>query len=273
MMTSRFAPSPTGLLHLGHAYSAILAHDMARRAGGRFLLRIEDLDQGRARGEYVEAIFEDLTWLGLTWDEAPLRQSRRGEVYRDALDRLIALDAAYPCFCTRRDIAQAADAPQGPDGPLYPGTCRLLPPAVRRARMATDAHAWRLDMDAAARLAGPLTFEDHGRSIAVDPLLNGDVVIARKDAGSSYHLAATIDDAACGVTDVVRGTDLLASTHVHRVLQALLGLDAPRYHHHGLVAGDDGERLAKRNGARPLAALRDDGVTAADIRARFALSS
>ncbi len=271
-VVSRFAPSPTGRLHLGHAYSAIRAHDFARAAGGRFLLRIEDIDEGRSRAEYVDGIVDDLSWLGLTWDGPVLRQSSRRSAYGEALRALTALGVAYPCFCTRKDILDAAGAPHGPDGALYPGTCRDLDDVSRMCRIAQEPHAWRLDAAKAAALTGRLVFDDHGAAIPVDPGLNGDVVIARKDAGTSYHLACTVDDAHQGVTDIVRGSDLLPSTHVHRTLQALLGLPEPRYHHHDLLTGAKGERLAKRSGARSLADLRAKGVTPAEIRARIGLA-
>ncbi|MGB3723353.1 MAG: tRNA glutamyl-Q(34) synthetase GluQRS [Pacificimonas sp.] len=272
-IVTRFAPSPTGRLHLGHASSAIRAHDVARAAGGRFLLRIEDIDEGRSRPEYVDGIIEDLRWLGLDWDGDMVFQSERRAVYATALERLVALGVAYPCFCTRKDIAAAAGAPHGPDGALYPGTCRDLAPAERAVRIAAEPHAWRLDADKAAALTGPLTFDNVGETISVDPAMNGDVVIARKDAGTSYHLACTLDDAATGVTDIVRGVDLLPSTHIHRQLQTLLDLPEPHYHHHALVTGDDGERLAKRNGARSLADLRAEGMTVEDVRAKLGLTT
>jgi glutamyl-Q tRNA(Asp) synthetase len=270
-VVSRFAPSPTGRLHYGHAYSAVRAHDLARAAGGRFLLRIEDIDPGRARAEHIEGIIEDLRWLGLGWDGEPLLQSRRLPVYAEALGRLRAMGLAYPCFCTRAEIAAeiaaSASAPHGPDGPHYPGTCRRLTAAEREARMG-EPHAWRLDMARAADLAGPLFWHDaEAGRIEAEPLVHGDVVVARKDAPTSYHLAVTVDDAAQGVTDVVRGIDLFAATHVHRLLQALLGLPAPRYHHHPLLTDAEGRRLAKRDGAPSLADLRaagEDGLAVAE---------
>jgi glutamyl-Q tRNA(Asp) synthetase len=269
-VVSRFAPSPTGRLHYGHAYSAVRAHDLARAAGGRFLLRIEDIDPGRARAEHIEGIIEDLRWLGLGWDGEPLLQSRRLPVYAEALGRLRAMGLAYPCFCTRAEIAAeiaaSASAPHGPDGPHYPGTCRRLTAAEREARMG-EPHAWRLNMARAADLAGPLFWHDaEAGRIEAEPLVHGDVVVARKDAPTSYHLAVTVDDAAQGVTDVVRGIDLFAATHVHRLLQALLGLPAPRYHHHPLLTDAQGRRLAKRDGAPSLADLRaagEDGLAVA----------
>src|SRR4051812_19791704 len=215
-VVSRFAPSPTGRLHLGHAYSALLAHDHARERGGRFLLRIEDIDPGRTREEFVAGIEEDLAWLGLAWDGDVVRQSQRLPLYAEALERLKAQGLAYPCFCTRTaiaaEIAASAAAPHGPDGPHYPGTCRRLAPDEQKARMA-EPHAWRLDVAAAAGQAGPLSWFDGDDEIAAEPEAFGDVVLARKDAPVSYHLAVTIDDAAQRVTDVVRGRDLFTATH------------------------------------------------------------
>lgn len=260
-IVTRFAPSPTGPLHLGHALSAIRAHDLARKGGGIFLLRIEDIDGTRSRPEHVEGILADLRWLGLSFDGPVLHQSTQQAAYQAALDRLSAMGLLYPCFCTRADIAASVGAPQaGDDGSVYPGTCRALSPAERQARMATTPHAWRINMAQADALAGPLDWHDAdaGRVIA-DPLAHGDVVLARKDAPASYHLAVTADDAAQGVSDVVRGADLFAATHVHRLLQALLGLPTPRYHHHALLCDADGKRLAKRSGAPSLAQLRAAG--------------
>ena len=261
-VVSRFAPSPTGRLHLGHAWSAILAHDFARDRGGRFLVRIEDIDQGRTREAYVAGILEDLTWLGLSWDGEVLRQSRRLPLYAEALHRLKARGLVYPCFCTRSviaaEIAASASAPHGPDAALYPGTCRALSPGARAARMA-EPHAWRLDSARAAAEAGPLYWKDGDTEVQAEPQAFGDVVLARKDAPVSYHLAVTLDDAAQSVTDVVRGRDLYAATDVHRLLQALLALPTPLYHHHPLLRGADGERLAKRSGAPALADLRAAG--------------
>lgn len=253
MIVSRFAPSPTGRLHLGHALSAIRAHDLARAGGGRFLLRIEDIDTGRSRAEHVAAILDDLAWLGLTWDGPVLFQSERLALYAAALDRLKAMGLVYPCFCTRAEIAAAANAPHD-RVPVYPGTCRAL-----AAPDPDRPHAWRIDMAKAVALAGPHDWTDHGRRIAADPLAQGDVVLARKDAGAAYHLAVVVDDAAQGVTDIGRGADLFEATHIHRLLQALLGLPVPRWHHHPLLLGADGKRLAKRDGAPTLAAIREGG--------------
>ncbi len=255
-LLTRFAPSPTGLLHLGHAWSAMQAHDLARSAGGQFLLRIEDIDQSRCRSAFVEAIERDLAWLGLHWDGAVMVQSTRGAAYEAALQSLIERGLAYRCWCTRAEIAESAAAPQGEEGVFYPGTCK-----GRRAPDDARACCWRLDAEAAMRAAGTVAWTDSKAGTQAATLCaHGDVVIARKDALSSYHLAVTVDDAAQGVTDVVRGRDLFSATHVHRVLQALLGFETPRYHHHALLVGTDGERLAKRKQSPSLAALRDDGV-------------
>lgn len=265
-LTTRFAPSPTGLLHRGHALSALLGWQMARQAGGRFILRIEDIDTTRCRPEYEAAIMDDLAWLGLDWDGPVWRQSERGPVYRAALDRLVALGVAYPCFCTRADIAAAASAPHGPEGVIYPGTCRHLPADERARRLADEQPAWRLDVTAALALTGPLHWHDAwaGRVVA-DVQAQGDFVVARRDIGTAYALAVVVDDAAQGVTDVVRGQDLFAATHGQRLLQALLGLPTPRYHHHPLLLGADGKRLAKRDRSETLAMLRAHGMTAEQI--------
>jgi glutamyl-Q tRNA(Asp) synthetase len=263
-VVTRFAPSPTGRLHLGHSYSAVLAHAFARDRNGSFLLRIEDIDPGRTRPENVDHILEDLAWLGLGFDDEIVYQSERFPFYAEALDRLKRADLLYPCFCTRSqiaaEVAASASAPHGPDGLIYPGTCRDLDPVERNRRLAAEAHSWRLDMSQALRRSGTLHWTDEGREIRAEPEIFGDVVLARKDAPVSYHLAVTLDDAAQGVSDVVRGADLFASTHVHRLLQHLLDLPVPDYHHHKLLAGPDGQRLAKRNGAPTLASLREAGM-------------
>ena len=240
-------------------------HDSARAAGGRFLLRIEDIDAGRARKEHVAGIEEDLHWLGLDWDGPAVRQSERLPLYAEALERLKADGLVYPCFCTRADIQRSAAAPHGPEGPLYPGTCRGL-----TAPDLSHPHAWRLDLGKALARTGPLTWRDERAGLVEGrPDLLGDVVLARKDAPVSYHLAVTVDDAAQGVSLVVRGRDLFMSTHVHRLLQALLDLPTPRYHHHPLIVGPDGERLAKRHGALSLADLRAGGTDPAAILSAF----
>ncbi|MCF4166017.1 tRNA glutamyl-Q(34) synthetase GluQRS [Zavarzinia compransoris] len=277
-MITRFAPSPTGALHLGHAYAAWIAHDRARAAGGRFLLRLEDIDHTRCRPEFEAGILADLAWLGIAWDGPVRRQSAHFADYAEALARLEAMGVIYPCFCTRAEIAAevaaAPGAPQGPAGPLYPGTCRHLSDDARAARMAEGRdHALRLDVARATALAGgPLTWVDEkaGRQTARPEML-GDVVLARKETPTSYHLAVTVDDALQGVTLVTRAIDLFSATHVHRLLQALLDLPVPLYHHHGLVMGEDGLRLAKRDRALALAAMRAAGESPAALRRRLGL--
>jgi len=272
-VVTRFAPSPTGLLHLGHAHAALFACRAAQKAGGRFLLRIEDIDRGRCKPEFEAAIEEDMAWLGLEWERPVVRQSERMAVYRAALDRLAAQELVYPCFCTRKEIqaevARAGQAPHGPDGPLYPGTCRALTPAERKDRVASgEPHALRLDVAAAAARTGTITWHDRGRGeSAARPALLGDVVLARKDVPTSYHLAVTLDDAEQGVSLVTRGEDLLPSTHVHRLLQALLGLPVPEWHHHGLITDQHGKRIAKRDNPATLRALREAGTSPAEARA------
>lgn len=268
---TRFAPSPTGRLHLGHAFSALFAAE-ASGPDGRFLLRIEDIDRGRCRPEFEDGIAEDLGWLGLDWETPVWRQSDYMTDYAAALDQLTSAGLLFPCFCTRKDlqrqVANAVSAPHGPDGARYPGICRNLPHAEAEDRKAAgETFALRLDMTEAVRRAGPLQFHDRGRGdIAVDPAGCGDVVLARKDIATSYHLAVALDDAAQGVTLVTRGEDLLHATHVHRVLQALLNLPTPDYHHHGLLRAPSGERFAKRDKAETLQALRAAGWTPEQVR-------
>lgn len=268
---TRFAPSPTGLLHIGHAYSAWVGWRSACDRNGRFLLRIEDIDTGRCRPEYEAAIFEDLAWLGLGWSGPVRRQSEHQPDYRAALGRLDALGILYPCFCTRkeiqREIAGMADAPHGPDGPLYPGTCRRLPLAERRARVADGAaYALRVDVARALGLTGTLNWHDETAGLQVArPELLGDAVLARKDSANSYHLCVTVDDHLQGVSLVTRGVDLFQATHLHRLLQALLGYDSPAYLHHPLVIDDAGKRLAKRTDARAIRAYREAGLSVADV--------
>ncbi len=273
-VTTRFAPSPTGLLHLGHAHAALMAWSAARRAGGRFLLRVEDIDGTRCRAEYSAAILEDLSWLGLDWDGEVRVQSRHMAEYRAALDRLAARGLLYPCFCTRADIARevaaAGQAPHGPDGPLYPGICRHLPPGLRAARMAAgEPYALRLDMPAALALAPEdQSYEEVGEGrLRCEPAQFGDAVLARKEVPASYHLCVTHDDALQGVTLVTRGEDLKPATHLHRLLQVLLGWPEPRYAHHRLLTDAAGRRLAKREGAPSLRALREAGRSPAEVRA------
>ncbi len=278
MMTvvTRFAPSPTGELHLGSAYSARIAWQRAREAGGTFLVRIEDTDIRRCRREYETAILDDLRWLGLDWDGEVRRQSDHFADYGKVLDQLDARRLIYPCFCTRADIAReiatAASAPHGPDGPLYPGTCRSLSNEERRHRIVAGHElCMRLDAARAAEQAGPYSFVDETKGrIEGQPLLMGDFVIARKDTPTSYHLAVTVDDHLQGVTLVTRGEDLLPSTHVHGLLQKLLGYAAPQYAHHRLLTDSEGRRFAKRDRDLTIRALREAGKTPADVFALIA---
>lgn len=258
MIVTRFAPSPTGRLHLGHAYSVVLGHARARESGGRFLVRIEDLDQTRSKPEFVDGIFEDLRWLGLGWNEPVPVQSERAQVYEAALQRLRDQGLVYPCFCTRSDIAAALEAPHG-SAAHYPGTCRGLPDdPERRSR---EPHSWRLEASKALEIAGlPSWTEADGRTFESAREDFDDVILARKDAPAAYHLASVVDDAASGVTLVTRAADLRSSTPVQRLLQSLLGFPEPTYLHHPIVAHADGRRLAKRDRSPTLAAVRDDGV-------------
>ena len=252
MIRTRFAPSPNGQLHLGHAYAAIVAHDLARGRGGEFLLRIEDIDGTRSRADLVPEILADLAWLGLSWDGPVVFQSSRLASYAAAAERLKGMGLLYPCQCTRAEVLAAARE-LGPDGPVYPGTCR-------GRGVDPQGAAWRLDMAKAAALAGPLEWIDElaGPWVAV-PEQFGDVVLLRKEAPASYHLAATLDDAADGITLVTRGQDLFAASHVHRLLQALLDLPVPIWHHHLLICEPEGRKLAKRRGSPALADLRRAG--------------
>ncbi|TAL00249.1 MAG: tRNA glutamyl-Q(34) synthetase GluQRS [Rhodospirillaceae bacterium] len=276
---TRFAPSPTGLLHLGHAYAAHYAAHAAG-TGGRFLLRLEDIDRGRCRTEFEAALLDDLAWLGLRWEQPVRRQSEHFPDYERGLRGLRDRGLVYPCFCTRaevqREMAAAAGAPHqtGPDGPIYPGTCRHLTMTERQTRMATGTpFAWRLDMAAARAATGVLTWHDaRAGDITATPEIFGDVVIARKDIPTSYHLACTWDDALQGVTTVTRGTDLFQATHIHRLLQALLDLPAPDYDHHPLILGPDGRKFSKRDKAPTLRALREAGHTPDDVIAMANIS-
>ncbi|MGA8400331.1 MAG: tRNA glutamyl-Q(34) synthetase GluQRS [Stellaceae bacterium] len=269
-IVTRFAPSPTGYLHLGHVRSAWEGWHAAREAGGRFLLRIEDIDRGRCRQEFDTAIREDLLWLGLDWEGEVRRQSEHFDDYHAALARLDGDGLLYPCFCTRKDIqaeiARAGGAPQGEDGRVYPGTCKHLSPAERQELLASGIdYALRLDVSVALGRTGALDWSEDGRAVAADPAALGDVVLARKDVPTSYHLAVTADDALQGVTLVTRGADLFTATHIHRLLQALLGLPTPAYRHHKLLTDASGRRLAKRDRALTIRAMREAGMTPDEI--------
>jgi glutamyl-Q tRNA(Asp) synthetase len=279
MSIFRFAPSPNGYLHLGHALSALLNADRAKAAGGRLLLRIEDIDAARCRPEYAAAIYEDLAWLGIAWEQPVRRQSEHYGDYRTALAKLDAMGLIYPSFESRAEIAALVAArepwPRDPDGaPLYPGNAKTMAAPERARHMAAGApYALRLDMAAAMARTGALTWEETGAgpagetgTIAVDPAAWGDVILARKETPNSYHLAVAVDDASQGVTEVVRGRDLFHATSVHRLLQALLGVPAPRYHHHRLILDADGNKLSKSTLATGLRELRAHGASVADIR-------
>jgi glutamyl-Q tRNA(Asp) synthetase len=270
---TRFAPSPTGPLHLGHAFSALTAFDRAQALGGTFLLRIEDIDGARCRPEWEDQISSDLRWLGLTWPEPVMRQSDRTSAYRSALGRLDEMGVLYPCRCTRADIRAALSAPQegvtGPDGPVYPGTCQ-----ERSMREMGPEDAIRLDMGRAAKRIGSVSFRENGplrtgtQQVQVADLIDttGDVVLARRGMGTSYHLSVVVDDAAQGISEVVRGIDLFEATAIHAVLQTLLELPTPGYWHHDLIRDSAGKRLAKRDDARAIALYRAEGAAPADIR-------
>ncbi|KIN72290.1 tRNA glutamyl-Q(34) synthetase GluQRS [Sulfitobacter guttiformis] len=282
-LATRFAPSPTGPLHLGHAYSALLAYGLAQAANGRFLLRIEDIDLSRARPEWEAQIYSDLAWLGIEWELPVMRQSKRQPAYDAALDKLWQRGVLYPCYCSRADIAAATAAPQegapmlGPDGLIYPGTCRTdHPPTTVRPR---DLPL-RLNMAwACAQLDWPLGFTEEGSGtaqyvpITADEMQRGvgDIVLARRDMGTSYHLSVVLDDAAQHITHVVRGRDLLEATAIHVVVQALLDLPTPVYHHHRLIRDETGKRLAKRDNARAIALMRSEGHSVKDIQSIIGL--
>jgi len=269
VFATRFAPSPTGYLHRGHAFSALTAFEAARRAGGRFVLRIEDIDATRCRPQFEASIYEDLAWLGLAWETPVRRQSEHLDDYQTALGRLEADGLLYRCFRTRREVAEAmASAPHGPMEVFRGGP---LPAAEEQARLAAgEAFAWRLSLDAAARKLGgfgTLSFVEEGEGmVAARPELGGDLVLARRDVGVAYHLAVVVDDALQGITQVIRGRDLFEATHVQRMLQALLGLPTPTYRHHPLLTGADGKRFAKRDRSETLRSLREQGMSAADLR-------
>lgn len=268
---TRFAPSPTGHLHLGHAFSALTAFDAAEAAGGRFLLRIEDIDHGRSRPEFEAAIFEDLAWLGISWEEPVRKQSQHMADYESALQSLIERQLVYRCFRTRKEIAEAiSSAPHGEAEEAFRG--EALPPDEEAERLAAgEAFAWRLSLKKARAALGPgyftLIFEDETGLVRAEPERHGDVVLARKDFGTSYHLASVWDDALQGVTHVIRGEDLREAAHLHVLLQKLLALPQPVYRHHRLILGEDGKRLAKRDQAATLQSMRESGKTPADVRA------
>ena len=275
-VVTRFAPSPTGLLHTGHAFSALFTYESARRSEGPFILRIEDLDFTRCRPEFETAIEEDLGWLGITWELPVRRQSDHLSDFAAAADSLQQQGLLYPCFCTRKDIQQeinaAGGAPHGPDGPVYPGTCKHLSPAERDDRIAAgQSFALRLNLEKAIRITGSdLPWRDLAKGWqTARPEIFGDIVLLRKDIGSSYHLAVVYDDALQGVTRVTRGMDLFSATHIQRVLQSLLVLPTPEYHHHQLICDNNGKRLAKRDNAESLRSIRDRGITAQELRAKL----
>lgn len=271
-VVSRFAPSPTGYLHLGHAYSALFSYEKAMDSGGQFLLRIEDIDQGRSRIEFEQQIFEDLGWLGLTWPIPVRRQSEHFKDYKAALDTLLSMGLVYPCFCTRKEIQTeiraAGGAPHGPDGPIYPGTCRKLSDDQRSTLIDQGTpYAYRLDMEKSLARTVTLTWQDViAGNVKANPEKFGDVVIARKDTPTSYHLAVTVDDHLQDVTLVTRGRDLFEATDIHCLLQKLLNLNTPNYYHHALILDDDGGRLAKRNDSASIKTLREEGASPEDIR-------
>lgn len=276
-LTTRFAPSPTGYLHIGHAHAALFAFETAQLKYGQFHLRIEDIDSGRCRAEFEDAIFVDLAWLGLSWQEPVRRQSNHFDDYTGALEILDQQGLLYPCFCTRKDIrdeiSQSGQAPHvGPEGPVYPGTCRSLTADERKWEIdAGNSYALRLDMTEACNRTGTLTWrnETNSQTITATPEMFGDVILARKDTPTSYHLACTLDDHLQGISLVTRGNDLFTATHVHRLLQALLDLDTPHYHHHELIMDETGERLAKRDQAQTIRALREAGLSPGDVKKRI----
>ena len=271
-VVTRFAPSPTGYMHLGHAYAALQAWRLARERNGKFLLRIENIDKDRCREEFEEAILEDLLWLGLSWDGQPRRQSQNMRDYKRALDKLNRNELLYPCFCTRKEIlaeiSQAGAAPHELHGHIYPGTCRRLTQAQQQERFAQGKiYALRLDMEKALALTGSLVWTDLKRGSQTCQNLSGDVVLARKDIPTSYHLAVTVDDHRQRVNIVTRGIDLFAATHIHRLLQTLLDLNTPEWEHHELITDNQGKRLSKRGRAPTIRSLRRAGESPESIKA------
>ena len=273
----RFAPSPSGYLHLGHAYSALFSWTQAQKHDAQFILRIEDIDTTRCRKEFTEAIYEDLSWLGLEWRDTPRNQSEHMDDYQRALKKLEDQDLLYPCFCTRKEIQnevqQSGRAPHGPDGLIYPGTCRSLSATERKNRIAQgDSYALRLNTAQACALAGELYWHDERKGkVRATPEIFGDVVLARKDIHTSYHLSVTVDDALQNISCITRGTDLFEATHIHRLLQALLKLPVPTWHHHDLLHDEEGNRLAKRHNALAIRELRKQGKNPDDIRTMVGL--
>ncbi len=267
MSVTPVAPAPPGYLHLGHAYSALRAWRFACETDGRFLLRIEDIDQTRCRPEFTEAIYEDLAWLGISWGNPVRCQSQHLAEYARQLEILRDKELLYPCFCTRADIARSPSAPHGPDGALYPGTCKHICAMDASEKMASGkSFAWRLHTDRALCLFGDLFWHDTRAGVVkAQPELLGDIVLARKETPTSYHVSVTVDDGLQGVTDIIRGEDLFHATHIHVLLQTLLGFPVPTYQHHPLLAGPDGKRFAKRDGAVTIRALRESGKAPADI--------
>ncbi len=271
---TRFAPSPTGELHLGHAYAAKVAHDLARSANGLFYLRQEDIDSSRVKAEFYDQIETDLKWFGLFWDGEILHQSSRQQAYDAALDSLKSMGLVYPCFCTRKDIQAALSAPHSSDAAIYPGTCREIPTQEATDRITSgEAYSWRFHASKAAKIHGALSFEDlRFGKILVDPSINGDAILARKDIGVAYHLAVVVDDSFQNITHVTRGDDLLGATHIHRQLQAILVFAKPTYLHHACVCDETGKRLAKRDQAHSIRALRDAGHSPSEVLAMFSPS-
>ncbi|HBM90947.1 MAG TPA: tRNA glutamyl-Q(34) synthetase GluQRS [Rhodospirillaceae bacterium] len=278
MIVTRFAPSPTGQLHLGHAASALFTFNLAQKDGGKFLLRIEDIDPVRCRDVYSDDILEDLHWLGLSWQAPVRKQSQHMKDYANALDQLRERRLIYPCFCTRREVLEEAKAAghaphEGEEGPVYSGTCRHLTEEQRDEKSKSRQAVWRLDMKKALALTGSLSWHDSARgAIEVCPERFGDVVLARRDVAASYHLCVTLDDASQGITLVTRGEDLMASTDIHVVLQKLLGLPTPTYHHHPLLLDVQGKRFAKRDKAVTIRALRGAGMTPEEVRQKAIFS-
>ena len=278
-VVTRFAPSPTGYLHLGHAYAALYAQKLARKMEGRFILRIEDIDKARCKGEFEEAIYEDLNWLGLKWEEPVRRQSEHLADYADVLNKLSNLNLTYPCFCTRKEIKaeieRAGGAPHNSEETVYPGTCKQICNLERMRRIHQgEAHAIRLDMTKALEITGALSWDDRKAGLQTAKFDNfGDIILARKDIPTSYHLSVTVDDAIQNITLITRGKDLAESTAIHRLLQSLLGYEVPQYYHHKIITNNDGQRLAKRDQANTLRSLRASGKKPKDIQSMVGIEN